>query len=104
MFMSAYGNFVPTMFVFPRARENKEQVDYAPPGSTADHHSSGWMQTEIFLKWFQSFIEISKPTERKPLVLLLHGLESHTECLELIDSHVKVTLPCCAFHHTPPID
>jgi hypothetical protein len=68
--MSASGNFVPTMFVFPRVRENKELLDDAPPGSTAEYHYSGWMQTEIFLKWFHRFIEISKPAERKPLVQL----------------------------------
>jgi hypothetical protein len=70
----------------------KELLDDAPPGSTAEHHSSGWMQTEIFLKWFQRFIKISKPTERKPLVLFLDGDESQTESLELTElsrkSHV----------------
>jgi hypothetical protein len=65
--MSASGNFVPMMLVFPLTRENKELLDDAPPGSTAEYHSSGWMQTEIFIKWFHRFIEISMPTERKPL-------------------------------------
>jgi hypothetical protein len=90
--MSAFGNFVPIMFVFPRARENKELLNDAPPGSTAEYHYSDWMQTEIFLKWFCRVIEISKVTERKSLVLLLDGQESQTESLELIEvtrkSHV----------------
>jgi hypothetical protein len=81
IFMSASGNFVPMMFVFPLTRENKELLDDAPPGSTAEYHFSGWMQTEIFLKWFHRFIEIPMPTERKPLVLLLDGYESQTESL-----------------------
>jgi hypothetical protein len=42
--MNASGNFMPTMFVFPRARENKELLDDAPPGSTAEYHPSGRMQ------------------------------------------------------------
>jgi hypothetical protein len=104
IFMSAYGNFVTMMFVFPRAGEKKELVNDAPLGSTAEYYSSGWMQTGIFLKWFHSFIEISKPTEMKPLVLLLDGQESQTEPLELIGSDVKVTLFCCALHHTPSTD
>jgi hypothetical protein len=69
--MSASGNFVSTMFVFPRARQNKELLDDAPPGSTTEDHFSGWMQTETLLKWFHRFIEISKPTEKKRVVLLL---------------------------------
>jgi hypothetical protein len=85
IFMSASGNFMSTMFVFPPATENKELLDDAPPGSTAEYHLSGWMQTEIFLKWFHPFIEISVPTERKSLVLFLVGDESQTESLELIE-------------------
>jgi hypothetical protein len=83
--MSASGNFVPVIFVFPLARHNKELLDDVPPGSTAEYHLSGWMQTEIFLKWFHRFIEISVPTERKLLVLLLDGDESQTKSLELIE-------------------
>jgi hypothetical protein len=58
IFMSASGNFMPTMFVFSLTTENKELLDGAPPGSTAEYHLSGWMQTEIFLKGFHHFIEI----------------------------------------------
>jgi hypothetical protein len=58
IFMSASGNFVPKMFAFSPARENKELLDGAPPGSTADYHFRGWMQTEIFVKWFHRFTEI----------------------------------------------
>jgi hypothetical protein len=76
IFVSASGNFVPMRFVFPLPREKKELLDDAPPGSTTEYHFSGWMQTEIFLKRFHSFIEISKPTESKRLVLLLDGNES----------------------------
>jgi hypothetical protein len=64
IFVSVFGSFMPVMFVFPRARENKELLDDAPPGSTAEYHLSGWMQMEIFLKRFHRFIEFSKPTER----------------------------------------
>ncbi|KAG5869592.1 hypothetical protein JTB14_014721 [Gonioctena quinquepunctata] len=52
--MGAGGAFMPPLFVFPRARA--KPVDDAPPGSTAHYHPSGWMQTEIFLSWFDKFI------------------------------------------------
>jgi hypothetical protein len=102
IFMSASGNFVPVTFVFPLATENKELLDDAPPGSTVEYHFSGWMQTEIFLKWFHHFIEISMPTERKPLVLLLDGDESQTKSLELIELARKshVVLMCFPSHTT----
>jgi hypothetical protein len=50
IFTSASGNFVPTVFVFPLARENKELLDNEPPGSTTEYHPSAWMQKEIFIK------------------------------------------------------
>jgi hypothetical protein len=102
IFMSASGNFMLTMSVFPRATQNKELLDDAPPGSTAEYHPSGWMQMEIFPKWFHCFIEISMPTERKPLVLLLDGDESQTESLELIQLARKshVVLMCFPSHTT----
>jgi hypothetical protein len=102
IFVNASGNFVPKMFVLPLAREKKELLDDARPGSTAEYHFSGWMQMEISLKWFLRFIEISKSTERKPLVLLLVGDESQTESLELIEftceSHIFQM--CFASHTT----
>jgi hypothetical protein len=100
--MSASGNFVPVMFVFPLANENKELLDDVPPGSTAEYHLSGWMQTEIFRKWFHRFIKIPMPTERKHLVLLSDGDESQTESLDLIELACKshVVLMCFPTHTT----
>jgi hypothetical protein len=81
IYMSPSANFVPMIFVFPLARDNEELLDDAPPGSTAEYHFSGWTQMEIFIKWFRRFIEISMPTERKPVFPLLDGDESQTESL-----------------------
>jgi hypothetical protein len=108
-FMSASGNFVPTIFVLPLTRENKDLLDYAPPGSTADYHFSGWMQTEIFLKWFHRFIKISKLTESKPIIFLLDGNKSQTESQELIEiarkSHaVLMCFPSHTIHRLQPLD
>jgi hypothetical protein len=109
IFMSACSNLVPLMFVFPLARENKELLDDAPPGSTAGYHFSGWIQTDIFLKWFRRFIEIAMPTEGKPLVLVLDGDGSETESLELIElvhkSHVVLMcFPSHTTHRLQPLD
>jgi hypothetical protein len=109
IFMSASGNLMTMMFVFHLARENKGLLDDAPPGSTAEYHFSGWIQTEIFLNWFHRFIEISMPTERKPLFLVLDGDESQTESLELIElackSHVvPMCFPAHTTHRLQPLD
>jgi hypothetical protein len=105
--MSASGNFMQTMFVLSfRARDDEELLDDVPPGSTAEYHFSGWMQTEILLRWFHRFIGFLKPTERKPLLLLLDGQESQTESLELIELARKshVVLMCFPSHRLQPLD
>jgi hypothetical protein len=49
IFVRAFGNFMPSMFVFPRARENKELFDDAPSGRAADCPSVGLLRTEMYL-------------------------------------------------------
>ena len=70
---------------FPRARENTLLLDDAPPGSGAKYHPSGWMQSDIFLSWFESFIQFSRPSTEKPVLLVVDGHATHTKSLELID-------------------
>lgn len=107
--MSAAGNFMPTMFIFPRTRENPVLLDEAPPGSFAKYHSSGWIQSHIFLSWFEKFIEFSKPSKDKPVLLLLDGHATHTKNIKLIEmareNHVSLLCfpPHCS-HRLQPLD
>ncbi|KAG8236980.1 hypothetical protein J437_LFUL016891 [Ladona fulva] len=79
MCMSASGNFMPPMFVFPRKRENPLLMDDALPGSFAYYDESGWIDKESFVVWFKKFIEFSNPSANKPVLLILDGHESHTK-------------------------
>ncbi|XP_033231538.1 jerky protein homolog-like [Belonocnema kinseyi] len=72
--MNAVGNFMPTMFVFPRKRENPMLLDDGPPGSFAVYHESGWIQKETFVIWFKRFIEFARSTAEKPVLLILPGV------------------------------
>ncbi|XP_069681190.1 uncharacterized protein [Periplaneta americana] len=107
--MSASGIYMPTMFVFPRQRAKPELLDNAPPGSTAEYHPSGWMQKDLFVKWFQRFVEFSKPSKEKPVLLLLDGHSTHTKSIELIEMakgnnvHLLCFPPHCT-HRMQPLD
>lgn len=107
--MSATGNYLPLMFIFPRKRENFELLDHAPPGSFAQFHESGWMQKEIFVFWFKKFIEFTNPSAERPVLLLLDGHATHTKSLELIllarAQHVVIICfpPHCT-HRMQPLD
>lgn len=107
--MNAAGNFMPTMFVFPRERAKPELLDDAPPGSTAAYHPSGWMQKNIFLMWFKMFIDFSKPTKDKAVLLLLDGHSTHTKSLELLElarAHniILLCFPPHTTHRLQPLD
>lgn len=107
--MSASGNFMPTMFIFPRKRDNPLLLDDAPPGSFAQYHPSGWMQSDIFVCWFRKFIEFSKPTPEKPVLLILDGHATHTKSLELINlaranNVILLCLPPHCSHRMQPLD
>ncbi|XP_072377932.1 uncharacterized protein [Diabrotica undecimpunctata] len=83
--MSAAGNYMPTIFIFPRKRENLALVDDAPAGSFAFFNKTGWITTESFLVWFKQFVKLSNPKPDKPVLLLLDGQRAHLKSIELIN-------------------
>lgn len=91
--MSAGGLFVPPMIIFPRKRSHPLLMKGAPPDAIYECHPSGWIQTNLFTKWFQHFIQHVKPTEESPVLLILDGHTSHTRNLELIDLPKKKSRP-----------
>ncbi|XP_069671659.1 uncharacterized protein [Periplaneta americana] len=100
--MSAGGTYVPAMFIFPRKNFSPLLMKGAPPGSIADCHPSGWIQTDLFKKWFLHFVEKVKPTREDPALLIFDGHYSHTRNLQLIDCarENNVTLICLPPHST----
>lgn len=58
--MSASGQFIPPLMVFPRKNMKAELLDGAPPGTIGGCHPSGWIQPELFTKWLIHFMSIVK--------------------------------------------
>ncbi|XP_065642792.1 jerky protein homolog-like [Hydra vulgaris] len=111
MCMSASGIYVPPLIIFPcvRAPKNVNIIEKAPPGTIASYHPSGWMQTDIFLKWFDHFLSFVMPSKKRPLLLLLDGHATHTKNIEFImkarENYVTVICfpPHCS-HCLQPLD
>lgn len=106
--MSATGQFIPPLFIFPRKRMNDRLMIGAPAESCAFPTSSGWMTTEAFLKWMQHFVSFSKPTKDDPVLLLVDGHGTHKE-LEVIlfarNNHVHMlSFPPHTTHKLQPLD
>lgn len=107
--MSAGGNYVPPMLIFPRQRMKQELTDGAPPGTIFACNKSGWMQLEIFSSWFEHFINHTKPTAKDPVLLILDGHMTHTKNLAVIekarDNNVTILcLPPHCSHKLQPLD
>lgn len=83
---SASGTYVPPMLIFPRKRNQPHFSTGLPPGSWVECHETGWITSELFLKWFMKFIEFSKATKEDPVLLLFDGHSSHTKNLPVIDA------------------
>ena len=107
--MSAGGAFMPPMMIFPRVKVNPNFLHNAPPGAWAEFHKSGYMQSELFAKWFEKFIKFSQATPENPVLLLLDGHASHVKNIKVIDlaqenGVVVVCFPPHCTHKLQPLD
>jgi hypothetical protein len=76
--MSASGQFIPPLIIFPRRNMNNELMRGSPPGAVGVAHPSGWIQAHIFTQWFMHFLEKVKSSENSPALLILDSYYSHT--------------------------
>lgn len=107
--VSASGNYVPPLLIFPRIRMKAELLDGAPPGTVAVCHPSGWIQSEIFVEWLNHFISAVKPKKQNPVLLLLDGHSTHTKNLPLIEKArdngvIILSFPPHCTHRLQPLD
>lgn len=99
---------MPPMFIFPRKKKKQEFELGLSPG-WSETQSSGWMTTELFIVWFEKFIDFSKATKESPVLLILDGHSTHTKNLQLIDMArengvVLLCLPPHTSHRLQPLD
>jgi len=109
MAMNASRKYVPPMMIFPRKLDHPLLMKGDPAGAIQACHLSGWIQTDLFTKWFKHFINYAKPSASSPVLLILDGHTSHTRNIELIDlaraNHVQLlSLPPHSSHKMQPLD
>ena len=107
--MSAGGNFIPPMLVFPRQRMKPELKDGAPPGTVFSCNGSGWMQMDTFGSWFEHFLNHVKPTNDDPALLIMDGHMTHTKNLDVVyrareNNVTLLTIPPHCSHKLQPLD
>lgn len=107
--MSAAGQYIPPLLIFPQKKWQAELLDGAPPGSIGGCSDSGWITLELFAKWFEHFISLVKPTPNDPVVLVLDGHSSHVRNIHVIERAREagvliVCLPPHSSNRMQPLD
>lgn len=106
---NAEGRFIPPALIFPRKRMNNPALmDGAPTGTLGLFSDSGWVNTDLFLSWFQFFVQHVKPTEEYPTLLIVDNHESH-RAISVIDyaaenNVVMHSVPPHMTHRLQPLD
>lgn len=107
--ISASGNFVPPLLIFPRKNASELLKKGSPPGTIFSFHPSGWIQMDIFTQWFKHFLKHVTPSAENPILLILDGHHTHTKNLDVIldarENHVTLLcLPPHTTHKMQPLD
>lgn len=75
--ISASGNHIPPMLIFPRVNFKAHMLKGAPVGSIGGANSSGWSNGQLFLEFLEHFKNHVKPSVEDPIILLLDNHDSH---------------------------
>ena len=105
--VSASGQCLPPMIVWPRKKMKPELAFGEVPGTVYGLVQRGWMTQQLFKCWFERHFLRYAPAAR-PLLLLLDGHSSHycPETLKLAQQEdvIMFALPPNTTHLTQPLD
>ena len=108
VFVSATGNSVPPMFIFPRKRFQDHFIRGGPAGCIGTANGSGWMQEGDFLVYIKHFAKKFRPAIEHPVLLTLENHESHLS-IDVLDFSkangiVLLSSPPHTSHKLQPLD
>lgn len=110
MTVSATGQVVPPVFIFPRARMNDVLMIGAPQGSLglANSTTSAWINSALFVKVLEHIKKFTRCTIDDKIILLMDNHESHCsfEVVQYAKENgiVLVTFPPHCTHRLQPLD
>lgn len=106
--VSAVGNTVPPLFIFPRKKYHAHFIRGGPPGCIGEANGSGWMNEETFLIFMKHFVKQVRPTPENKVLLLLDNHDSHlyVPTIEFCKANgvVLLSFPPHTSHKLQPLD
>lgn len=106
--VSASGNSMPPLFLFPKKKMQKHYMSHCTPGAVGYANESGWMKQPEFMLFMQHFHAHSHASKENPVLLLIDNHSSHLS-IEALDYAAMngITLlsfpPHCS-HKLQPLD
>jgi hypothetical protein len=106
--MSATGNYIPPLFIYPRQRLPPHLCKDGPPGSIYKCSKSGWITEDLFYDWLVHFSKHTNSAIANPVLLIMDNHLTHTTlkafdfCKE--NGIVVVSLPPHTSHRMQPLD
>ena len=106
--VSASGNVIPPLFIFPRVNYKDHFIRGAPPGSVGFATRSGWINEDIFLEYLQHIIRNTRCSPDHKILVIMDNHDSHIS-LKAIDMAkangiVLLTIPPHTSHRLQPLD
>ena len=106
--VSASGNVIPPLCIFPRVNYKDHFIRGSPPGSLCHATRLGWINEEIFMDYLQHIIRNTRCTPQHKISLIMDNHESHI-CLKAIEiakanGIVLLTIPLYTSHRLQPLD
>jgi hypothetical protein len=106
---NANGFYVPPMIIFKRLRMDCSLANGAPPGSLVEVSESGYINSELFIKWLKHFISHVRPSGEDKVLLLLDGHTTHSKNFEAVNiarenGVLLLQLPGHTTHRLQPLD
>lgn len=107
--VNAAGTYLPPCFISGNRKNITDKLlKGAPDQSVAWCSQSGWINNDIFLKWFKFFIERTRPILEAPVLLILDNHSAHINLDAINIAKEKgvymVTVPPHTTHKLQPLD
>lgn len=106
--ISASGNYIPPMFIYPRKRMTPLLERDGPAGAIYKCSHNGWSNEELFFEWLAHFQKHVKSSRDDPVLLVLdnHGSHITLQTYEFCrTNHIcMVSIPPHTSHRLQPLD
>ncbi|KAF2887697.1 hypothetical protein ILUMI_18476 [Ignelater luminosus] len=106
--ISATGNALPPVYIFPRVRKIEDYLEDGPALSSTFGNKSGWMTEKLFVKTLEHIVKHTRCNNENEILLLIDNHESHTTLAAILFARengiVLLSFPPHTSHKLQPLD